>query len=372
MAVTIPRTDYQDRLDRAQLACGAAGLDALLLTPGPDLRYLTGYDAVALERLTCLVLPADGPIELVVPALEKPAAHTAGVGDLGVTLLSWQETSDPYRLVADELGLPGTVGVDDRMWASKLLELAEALDHPSMVPASVVTGPLRAVKSRAEIEALAEAAAAIDAVHARMGEWLRVGRTERDIARDIAAAVLAEGHERVDFVIVASGPNGSSPHHEAGGREVVDGDLVVVDIGGTTSAGYCSDCTRTYVMGRESATTAPEMYEVLQAAQGAAVAAARPGMTAGALDQVARAVIEEAGLGEHFVHRTGHGIGVETHEQPYIVAASEEVLTEGMAFSIEPGIYLPGERGARIEDIVVLTADGVRTLNQQTRELVQP
>ena len=360
--------DFADRLDRARTAAGAAGLDALLVTPGPDLFYLTGYAAIALERLTCLVLPAAGPAVLVVPKLERPAAEAAGVLDLGIEVLDWPETADPYALVAGRLPGAGTVALDDHMHAAKVLGLRAALPGAGQVLAGPVLGPLRARKSAAEIEALRAAGAAIDRVHDRMADWLRPGRTEREVGRDIAEAMTAEGHVTIDFVIVGSGPNGASPHHELSDRVVRAGEPVVVDIGGTTATGYCSDSTRTYALGEPPADFAA-YYPVLQAAQAAAVDAVRPGVTAEAIDAAARDVIAAAGYGEAFVHRTGHGIGLETHEDPYIVTGNDLPLEPGMAFSVEPGIYLPGRHGARIEDIVVVTEDGVERLNLTSRDL---
>jgi Xaa-Pro aminopeptidase len=226
------------------------------------------------------------------------------------------------------------------------------------------------VKSPAEVEELAAAGAAIDRVHARMGEWLRVGRTEAQVGADVAAAILAEGHVGVDFTIIGSGPNGASPHHDVSERVVQAGDVVVVDIGGETDTGYRSDCTRTYVVGGDPDPSVAEWYGVLQAAQAAAVESVRPGVSAESVDAVARDLIAGAGWGEHFIHRTGHGIGLDTHEAPYIVAGNGTALVPGAAFSVEPGIYLAGRCGARIEDIVVCTEDGVRTLNHGPRELV--
>jgi Xaa-Pro aminopeptidase len=233
-----------------------------------------------------------------------------------------------------------------------------------------VVDRLRMVKSPAEVAELAAAGAAIDRVHARMGEWLRVGRTEAEVGADIAAAILAEGHVRVDFTIVGSGPNGASPHHELSDRTVQRGDVVVVDIGGETASGYRSDCTRSYVVGEEPAADVADWYAVLQAAQAAASAAVRPGVTAERIDAAARDLIADAGWGEYFIHRTGHGIGLDTHEPPYLVGGNALALAPGMAFSIEPGIYLPGRCGARIEDIVVCTDEGVRTLNHRPRDLM--
>ncbi|MGY0235114.1 M24 family metallopeptidase [Longispora urticae] len=359
-----------DRLDRARAAAVAAGYDALLVSPGPDLRYLTGYEALPLERLTCLVLPAEGEAFLVVPRLEKPAAEASPVGGLGVEIVGWAETEDPYALVAARLpkGV-GRVAVDDHMWAEKVFGFRAALPGAEQGLAGALLHGLRMRKSPAEVAALRRAGAAIDRVHTRMADWLRAGRTEREVARDIAEALLAEGHARVDFVIVASGPNGASPHHEVSDRTIAAGDPVVVDIGGTMPDGYCSDSTRTYAVGAPPADFLA-YYAVLLAAQTAQTEAVKPGMTAEALDAVGRDLITAAGYGEQFIHRTGHGIGLETHEEPYIVAGSARPLEPGMAFSVEPGIYLPGRHGARIEDIVVCTPDGGERLNVTGRELV--
>ncbi|WP_406262982.1 Xaa-Pro peptidase family protein [Actinacidiphila glaucinigra] len=359
-----------ERLELARKAAADAGLDALLVSPGPDLRYLTGYHAHLTERLVCLALPVLGDPFLVVPHLEKPGAEASPLGALGVDVVGWGETEDPYALVAGRLPR-GTVrvAVDNHMWAEKVLAFRAALPGTEQSLAGDVLRELRMRKSAAETEALRRAAGAIDRVHRRMGEWLRAGRTEREVARDVADAVIEAGHTTVDFVIVASGPNGASPHHEVSDRVIRAGDPVVVDIGGTTQDGYCSDSTRTYAVGEPPAEFR-EMYEVLRRAQHAQTDAVRPGITAEELDAVGRDIIAAAGYGEHFIHRTGHGIGLETHEEPYIVAGSHRPLEPGMAFSVEPGIYLPDRFGARIEDIAVCTPEGGERLNQTSRDLV--
>ena len=358
-----------DRLDRARAAAAAAGLDALIVTPGADLRYLTGYHALPLERLTCLLLPVDGDPVLIAPQLEVPAAHASPAGKLGIEIAGWQETQNAYDFAAARLpkGLD-VVGVDNHMWAEKLVGFRDAMPGVRQELAGPVLGDLRMRKTPAEVEALRLAGDAIDRVHARMGEWLRAGRTERQIGQDIADAILAEGHEHVDFVIVASGPNGASPHAEVSDRVIERGEPVVVDIGGTMPSGYCSDSTRNYVIGDPPADYA-EYYAVLLAAQRAQSDAVRPGITAEQLDAIGRDAISEAGYGKYFVHRTGHGIGLETHEEPYIVAGSSRRLEPGMAFSVEPGIYLPDQHGARIEDICVCTETGGDRLNRTSREL---
>ncbi|MEV6693704.1 Xaa-Pro peptidase family protein [Micromonospora sp. NPDC051196] len=360
------------RLVAAQHAIAAAGLDALLLSPGSDLRYLTGYDAHAGERLTLLVLPAEGEPTLIVPTLERPAAEASPAPATGVRIVDHADGTDPYPLVTAALdGAVDAVGLADRMWAEQVLALRAALPGARQRLASEVLRELRIVKSPAEIAALAEAGAAIDAVHERMGEWLRPGRTEVEVAADIAAAIRAAGHVTVDFVIVAAGPNGASPHHGTSDRPIGVGEPVVVDIGGTMPSGYRSDCTRTYVAGGRPPAEFVDYYPVLRDAQHAAVTAVRPGVTAEAVDAAAREPIAAAGHGDAFLHRTGHGIGLDGHEEPYVVAGNDRPLVAGMAFSVEPGIYLAGRHGARIEDIVVCTADGVRRLNTTTTELIE-
>jgi Xaa-Pro aminopeptidase len=361
---------YAHRLKSAAEATAAAGLAGLVITPGYDLRYLLGSRAQTFERLTALVIPGDGgPAVVVVPRMELASLKESAVPELGLSVRDWVDGQDPYRLVADALGgAPVATAVTDSMPALHLLPLAEVL---GVVPvlATDVLRRLRMIKDAAEIDALRKAGAAIDRVHARVPEFLVPGRTEADVAADIAAAIVAEGHSEVAFIIVGSGPNGADPHHVCSDRELRAGDVVVVDIGGPYDPGYNSDSTRTYSIG----TPEPEVarrYSILQEAQRAAVAAVRPGVTAEQVDAAARDVLAAAGLAEAFVHRTGHGIGLSVHEEPYIVAGNDLPLQEGMAFSVEPGIYFPGEWGARIEDIVVVTGDGVMAVNQQPHDLV--
>jgi Xaa-Pro aminopeptidase len=364
---------FTARLARTRDATRVAGLDALLITPSPDLRYLLGVAGASHERLTCLVLPADGDPVLVVPALERPGLDGTPVLELGLEIAEWTDGQDPYALVAAVLrrsrSLVTRAGVGDAMPAAHVLALRDALPACQQKLASTVLAQLRMRKDSAEIAALTVAGEAIDRVHARMGEWLRVGRTEAQVGADVAAAIVEEGHTSAAFVIVGSGPNGASPHHDVSARVLAPGDVVVVDIGGPTPEGYFSDCTRTYSLGDPADTGADLAYAVLQSAQNAAVAVVAPGVTAEEVDAAARVPITEAGFGQQFIHRTGHGIGLDVHEQPYIVAGNDLVLEPGMAFSIEPGIYLRGHWGARIEDIVVVTESGVTRLNQRPRDL---
>ncbi len=283
-------------------------------------------------------------------------------------LLDWRDSQSPYDLLAARLGKPQRVGVDNSMPAEHVLRLRAAQPTAEQVLAGDVVRQLRMRKDAEEVEHLRAAGAAIDRVHRRMGEFLRVGRTEREAAELIAQAIVDEGH--ADFVVVGSGPNGASPHHLDSERVLEAGDPVVIDIGGPAPSGYFSDCTRMYVVGGEPDDRFEEYFAVLHAAQLAAVASVRPGVTAESVDSVARTIIADAGYGDAFVHRTGHGIGIEVHEEPYVVTGNPLVLEAGMTFSVEPGIYLDGLHGARIEDIVVVTHDGVERLSVTDREYV--
>ncbi len=343
-----------------------ASLAAAILGPGPDLQHLAAYAAPELERPTLLVVPAEGRPLLVVPRLEEPRAR-ADASLEGVDLRSYAETDDPFAAVVAAVSGTGDVAVGDRLWSATTLGLQARLPGRVRVPASVVTGPLRARKDPDELAALREAAAAIDAVHRRVPDVLRRGRSEAEVAADLAA-LIREDHDEVAFVIVASGPNAASPHHEPGPRRLADGDAVVVDIGGTVR-GYHSDMTRTYHLGPPPPVTAAA-YAALEAAQAAGVTAVRPGVAAEDVDRAARDVMVAAGLGDAFLHRTGHGIGLEVHEAPWIVAGDRTVLAPGMTFSVEPGYYLEGRTGARIEDIVAVTDAGVEVLNREPRGLV--
>jgi len=359
-----------DTLDRAVERLEAADVDALLLGPGADLLHLTSYSALPLERLTLLVARRDGRHTLVVPTLERPRAEAADLPDT-LELVDHGETDDAFSLVSSALSGLGTaprLGAGDRLWSTFLLGLQEAVPGARWLRASTVTRELRMRKAPHEIDALRRAAQAIDRVHQRVPSLLRPGRTETEVGRDIAEAILEEGHSAVNFVIVAAGPNGASPHHETSSRRIEHGDAVVVDIGGTLD-GYCSDCTRNYVVGAQPDGYA-EVHSALEAAQAAACAAVRPGVPAQSVDAAARDLLAEAGYAAHFVHRTGHGIGMEAHEDPYIVAGNDLLLEPGMAFSIEPGVYLPGRFGTRIEDIVVVTDDGVERLDTLDRAAV--
>lgn len=337
----------------------------MVLSVGSDLPYFTGYVAMPLERLTMLVLPVAGPVVLVVPELEAP--RVVRIPDL-FDVRPWGETEQPVSIVAGLLKGARRIAIGDQTWSTFLLQLQEQMDAAVFVQASSLTARLRMRKDPDEVAMLRRAGAAADRVVGRLAGIAFSGRTERELSRLISDMLIEEGHETVEFAIVGSGPNGASPHHNASDRVIQTGDAVVCDFGGSLG-GYWSDTTRMFVVDHP-----PEGFEepfrVLRLAQAAAVDAVRPGVTAASIDAAARDVIARAGYGEYFIHRTGHGIGTDVHEHPYIVEGNETVLEPGMTFSIEPGIYLPGRFGMRIEDIVAVTPDGVERLNTSPRDLV--
>ena len=361
---------YRSRRERAARLVQAQGLGGLVIGTGAEFAYLTGSWATSHERLTALVI-TPGATAIVAPVTDaqslgfKDGADTGNTGDIEVT--GWRDGENPYQLVADRLD-SGSVGLGSSLTADHVFALQELL--PATTLATGAVAELFMVKDDHERAQLERAGAAIDRVHERAAELLQPGRTEREVAEELHGLILDE-HETVEFVIVGSGPNGSNPHHDHSDRVLAVGDPVVVDLGGALPSGYQSDCTRTHVVGDPA--QAPQeflqAYSVLEDAFNAACDAARPGITAGELDTAARNVIERAGYGEYFTHRLGHGIGLSGHEQPFIIAGSDVVLRENMVFSIEPGIYKPGQWGMRIEDIVRLTADGVVALNRTPRTL---
>ena len=359
--------DYKARMDRAAQSAADAGLAGVLVAPGPDLVWLTGYHVPAdTERLTLLVLAAGQEPTLDVPTLEAPDAAKAAGAD-AMTLRDWTDGKDPYDVTAPLLDVAGRFGVSDNAWAMHLLGLQKTLPETSYVSLTEALPMLRGVKDAAELERLAAAGAAADATYEEIKKVAFAGRKENDIARELSDLLKRFGHSQVDFTVVGSGPNGANPHHEASDRVIQDGDMVVLDFGGLKH-GYGSDTTRTVHVG-EPTDEERRVHDIVREAQTAACDAVRPGITCQDVDRVARKVITDAGYGEYFIHRTGHGIGVTTHEPPYMIEGEEQELVPGMCFSVEPGIYLPGRFGVRVEDIVTVTEDGGRRLNATAREL---
>lgn len=388
--IAFPVSVYAQRLKHAQEVAAEKGIDLLILGTGADFAYLTGSWVSSHERLTALVLRPDAAPFIVAPATDIETLNASPVAELDIELRGWQDGENPYALACDSFaqqqegsestGDKGnkapTIALGASLTADHVLRLQDKLRanssaQPQYVLATYALAGLFTRKDDAEIKELAKAGSAIDAVHNAVPELLKPGRTEADVAADLRELILRE-HVEIDFIIVGSGPNGANPHYDYGDRVLTEGEPVVVDIGGTLPSGYHSDTTRTYVVGGD-VTAAPQdfqkAYAVLERAQAAGRAAAKPGATAQDVDRATRSIIEEAGYGEYYTHRTGHGIGLSTHEEPFIMEGNELVLEEGMAFSIEPGIYIPGKWGMRLEDIVYTTADGYESLNKAPREL---
>lgn len=354
---------FERRIDDARRSMGAHGVDCLLLSVGSDLPYLTGYRAMPLERLTMFVVTATAAV-LVVPELEAPRVDPGPF-----ETMAWSETTNPIEIVTRVAGRPTIAAIGDETWSVFLVQLLARMPETAFLPASVVMSELRIRKDQDEVDRLAAAGLAVDRVLTRIPDEVRFrGRTERQVSRDVIDMTLEEGHETAEFWIVASGPNAASPHHEPGERVIESGDVVIVDFGGKLG-GYCSDVSRTFSVGEPSA-LAVEVHAVVAEAQAAGRAAATVGTPCEDVDAACRSVIAGAGYGEYFIHRTGHGIGMDGHEAPYLVAGNTLPIEAGMSFSIEPGIYLPGELGVRIEDICVAADDGPLVLNQADRALL--
>ncbi|MFD8701721.1 M24 family metallopeptidase [Kitasatospora sp. NPDC059648] len=355
-------------MSRATAEAAAAGLAGLVVAPGPHLTYLCGYQPTAItERLTALVLTAGRRPALVVPKLARPDAEKA-VGAPAVDLIDWSDGEDPYVTAGPLFDPAGRYGISDDAWAVHLLGLQSALPGTAFTSLTETLPMLRAVKEPEELARLAAAGGAADAAYRGILEVAFAGRRETDVAADLGALLIQYGHSQVDFTVVGSGPNGADPHHEAGDRIIRVGDTVVLDFGGLKD-GYCSDTARTVHVGPDVPDEVRRVHDLVRLAQQTAFEAVRPGVTCQEIDRIARRVITEGGYGEYFVHRTGHGIGITTHEPPYLVEGEERPLVPGMCFSIEPGVYLPGRFGVRIEDIVTVTASGGRRFNNTPHEL---
>ena len=359
--------DFARRMQRAAAQASDAGLTGVLVAPGPDLRYFTDYNPITItERITLLVIQSSADPVMIVPTLERLGAEEA-TGVAAVNLTDWQDGSDPHQATAKLLDPNGRYAISDSAWAMHVLGLQRVLPGSTYVSTTDKLPMLRAIKEDDEIERLAAAGAAADASVEGIVKVRFAGRREAEVAADLAAMLRKNGHSQVDFTVVGSGPNGANPHHEAGERTIEEGDMVVLDFGGLRD-GYGSDTTRTVHVG-EPTDEELEVFEIVRAAQQTAYEAVRPGIACQEIDRAARTVISDAGYGEYFIHRVGHGIGITTHEPPYMVEGEEHLIEPGMCFSIEPGIYLPGRFGVRIEDIVVATQDGGRRLNSTDRRM---
>jgi Xaa-Pro aminopeptidase len=372
---------HTERLSALRTALREAGLDALALIPGSNLRYVTGFSPMRSKRVVIALFPTnDRPAAIALPTLEKPGVR-AHLGD-AATYHTWDDATGPdaaVRSALDAAGLSGsiTLGVEfAEMRVQDLRTLERAAEtfggSVEVADATQLIGRLRMVKGPDEIAAMEKAAQIVEQALQRTIDQIAVGKTERELAAFCTNAILEAGAEAESFeAFVASGPNTANPHHEPGDRAIQAGELVMIDCGAVYN-GYASDITRTLAVG-EPGDEARSIYEIVKAANEAGKQAVHPGATGEAIDRATRSVIEAAGYGDYFVHRTGHGLGMEVfpcHEHPDIVQGSTEPLPAGTTFTIEPGIYLDGVGGVRIEDDVVVTDDGYRSFTSFPRDLV--
>ncbi len=359
-----------DRLRRAQAEMGHQGIDWLAVGPSADLRYLLGTEGHLSERLSLLLLPREGDPAYVVAGLEAPLLEP--LRDR-LEIHAWEETEDPAALVAAVVrdgpgGATPTVAVADELPGVFLLRLQAALPGAAWREGGLLLRPLRSVKDGREIALLREAARRTDAAWEDFIARPLSGQTEMQALARLLELTHATGLEP-GFGHCSSGPLTASPHYAGGDRAIGPGDVVVFDWGGRLE-GYHSDVTRTVVVGEPE----PEFvraYEATLAANEAALRAVAPGVACEAIDLAARAVLEDAGYGEFFIHRVGHGLGLSIHEEPYLVTGNTLPLAAGMVFSDEPGVYLPGRWGIRIEDAVLCTDTGGERLNEAPRELTR-
>jgi D-alanyl-D-alanine dipeptidase len=364
------RRSLEGRFTRLRERMAGDDVDVLIVSPSADYRYLTGLVPPVPTRLTFLVVPADGEISLVTPSLEAAGFETHTELEGLVTPVPWSDGDDPAAVAADRIRrhAPRRLAVSDRTWAKHLVPVVDQLSGTQIVAGGSLLGAVRAVKDASEIAALAEAARCVSVAAGQLAEMRWTARTEREAAAEVSARMRDAGHDEVSFVIVASGPNSANPHGMPTERRIERGDVVQLDFGGKV-AGYSSDIARVVTVG-EPADEVRELYGIVVAAYEAGVAAVRAGATGEAVDAASRSVIADAGYGPNFLHRTGHGIGLDEHEEPFIIAGNTEPLVAGNVFSVEPGIYLAGRFGARLENIVAIEETGPRELSRDSHELI--
>lgn len=341
------------------------GIGYLFISPSSDMHYLTGYAGRPSERLTVFVLPDEGIPSLIIPSLD--ASNASYISEI-CKIIPWKDPHEPIDWLVSTTPADAVIGISDQMWATFLLRLQAAMPQGKFMSASPITRKLRIRKSPPEIARLRRACQASDTVFQKIVSTPMAGLSEEEVAVIIAAEMLREGYDRVDFNIVASGENCAAPHHDPTTRKLAPGDSLLLDFGGPLQ-GYFSDMSRTMAVGMLTPELS-EVYRVVQDAQEAAFQIARPGTTCEEVDRAARETIKRAGYGEYFVHRTGHGVGLDVHEDPTLGTGNTAPLEEGMVVTIEPGIYLPGRLGVRIEDVVLVTREGVERLTVSSRELI--
>jgi len=359
------------RKDKLTALMREKGVKALVLSPSMNQLYTTGFDTFPGERLLVSVLDEGGEIIFIVPKMYEQEVKEKAIFD---RIISWDDSQDPGKILevlCSEKGYAGsTVAVEDTMWFIAFDKIYQAFGNARFVKASSIVGELRIHKTADEAEKMRKSSELADKALSKTIPLIRAGMKETEVRDILEAELKVQGLSGPSFeTIIGSGPNSALPHYTAGDRVLQQGDSIVIDFGGLYQ-GYCSDMTRTIMLGKATEEYR-EVYETVKEAQKKAVEAVKPGMKASDIDAAARSYITEKGYGAYFIHRTGHGIGMEVHEEPYISDISKSVLEPGMIFSIEPGVYLPGKFGVRIEDLVIVTSTGVEVLNKYTKELIE-
>lgn len=362
---------YKEVKEKAVKLMKAKGIKAIVLSASSNMFYMTGFNTFPGERLLVNILMDSGESVFIAPKLYESEVKEKAEFD---ELYSWDDTQDPKNLikaVADKYSLQDcAVAIEDTMWFTVFDKLFSTLKGVKYVHASEVIGELRQCKTAIEAEKMRKASQIADNALSNILSRIKPGMTETAVKDMLEAEMKALGAQGAAFpLIIGSGPHSALPHHSTADRVLKEGDAVVMDFG-CLADNYCSDTTRTIVIGKAS-DKYKKVYEILKQAQKQAIEKVRPGVMAKEVDYAARKHIADNGYGEYFIHRTGHGAGLEVHEMPYITESSEVILKPGMVFSIEPGIYLEGEFGIRIEDLVMVTEDGVEVLNSFTKELIE-
>ncbi|RKN86967.1 M24 family metallopeptidase [Paenibacillus ginsengarvi] len=348
---------YKQRLSKLQSLLGSTGNDAIVVASAANLFYFTGVWIEAHERLLALVVRSSGETCLLAPDL-----HRGELADVGFDTVFWRDGEDASKLLAARLESCTNVAVDGAWSSRHLLGLMKHRPNVRWSDGAPLLGTLRQVKDERELELIRRSAETLNRVMSAFAPRIRAGRSESELLDELLELWKREGIRDLSFdPTVATGANGANPHHTPGDSVVREGDLIIIDTGGVLDR-YCSDMTRTFCVG-EPSEEQRAVYELVKEAHLAGIRAVRPGATLADVDRAARSVIEAGGYGAYFVHRTGHGLGIDVHEEPAVQADNDELIVPGMVFSIEPGVYLPGKFGVRIEDIVIVTENGCESVN---------
>ncbi|MDM5196737.1 Xaa-Pro peptidase family protein [Fictibacillus enclensis] len=357
---------YQQRINKVQSLLEAAELEAVVITSPSNFFYFSGTWLDSHERLQAIVIPKSGKAVMVVHEMSKEEVQPGSLFDT----VFWKDGDSSLALLAGILPAKGTVSIDNQWPSQNLLLLMKLRDQLSFVDSTNIIGKARLNKDQQEVDLLKSSGAVADTVMKQIINFIRPGHREKEVVDELKRLFAAQGVEELSFnPIVGTGRNGAIPHHQSDDTVIAEGDLVVIDMGGIKDH-YCSDMTRTVLVGGEATQEMQKVYETVKRAHEEAVKAVKPGVPLKEIDLTAREIIAREGYGPYFTHRTGHGLGIDVHEEPFVTSNNDQLLEEGMVISIEPGIYLTGKFGVRIEDIVVVTATGSERFNHVKRDFI--